>query len=123
MGSRPMAGQGLPCEASAFSDDGQEAPGWRSRPSLLPYNNLATPADSNESGRRFRQVAWQKLELALDAAHPRLDRARHLSCARRHRMSRVEADLCPNHCPSAEAPHGNGSAAFPVRYRRHCSGT
>ena len=82
-----------------------------------------TPAYSNGSDPRFRIVAWQKLELALYAVHPRLDRVTYAFCVRRRQILRVEAGLCPNHCPSAEAQHGNESAVFPVHKRPRCSGT
>ena len=86
---------------------------WPKQP--IPGSRPATSADSNELGPLFQQVAWQKLELARDAARPRLDCARYPFRVRRHRRLRVEAGLCPNRCPSAEAQHGNGNAVFPVR--------
>lgn len=72
----------------------------------------ATQADSNESGSRFQQVAWKKLELALDDERLRLDRVLYPFDVRRRRMLPAEAGLCPNHSPSVGARHESGSGVF-----------
>ena len=79
---------------------------------ILILANLATQADSNELDPRCRQVAWKKLEPALDAERLRLDRVMYPFDARRHRMLQVVAGLCPNRSLSAGARHESGSEVF-----------